>query len=263
MDFNIGRIRQALVNMNIDRDTLVVFLSDNGPEIDAGSAWPFRDRKRSLHEGGIRVPCMWQWKGTFQNKYTENFGLATDLFPTFLEAANITKPSNILLDGISLLSILKEPIVQTHSFSEERIVTWYKDLSGREAASWSHGFKVVSSGQHFETDEMYDMRLDALETKNIFQMRKSVPERGIFDIFTMSNNSRFDYKMSSMKELRKDPKHLAKLQFYLREKSMSFVKYGNLALLHHNETLTCGVVKSPFGVRALNWNLSTAVRPEY
>lgn len=85
MDANIGRLRKAVNDLGISERTLIVFLSDNGPEEGAGSAGPYKGRKRSLYEGGIRVPALWQWKGHFpENRLMDFFGLSTDLFPTFL-----------------------------------------------------------------------------------------------------------------------------------------------------------------------------------
>lgn len=88
------------------KDTIIVFLSDNGPENGAGSAGPFKGRKRSLLEGGIRVPAIWQWVGRFPARQTSHFGLSTDIFPTLLHAAGIPQPSNVRIDGVSLLPAL-------------------------------------------------------------------------------------------------------------------------------------------------------------
>ena len=123
MDANIGRLRKAIVDLGIERTTLIVFLSDNGPEELAGSAGPYKGRKRSLFEGGIRVPCIWQWKGVIpENQRADFFGLSTDLFPTFIEAAGIEKPPHVRIDGISLLALLtaKEKVKK----GDERTVTW-------------------------------------------------------------------------------------------------------------------------------------------
>jgi hypothetical protein len=60
-----------------------------------------------LQEGGIRVPTVFQWKGKIPaNSYSPYFGAHTDLVPTFLDAAGLTKPSHVGFDGLSLMSVL-------------------------------------------------------------------------------------------------------------------------------------------------------------
>ena len=85
IDANIGHLRRAVKELGVAESTLIVFLSDNGPENNVGSAGPYKGRKRSLQEGGIRVPCIWEWQGVFPaDLRLDSFGLSTDLFPTFL-----------------------------------------------------------------------------------------------------------------------------------------------------------------------------------
>ena len=61
MDRAIGIILDSLQEMNIERDTLVVFLSDNGPEDGTSTGSKLRGQKRDLYEGGVRVPAIFQW----------------------------------------------------------------------------------------------------------------------------------------------------------------------------------------------------------
>ena len=116
MDRSIGNVLNSLRIMGIEENTLVVFTSDNGPEFvtggmyggqKAGSAGTLRGSKRDIYEGGIRVPTIFQWIGTIpRGRNISTFGISTDLFPTFIEAASISLPSTVKLDGISLLSLL-------------------------------------------------------------------------------------------------------------------------------------------------------------
>ena len=66
MDMNIGRILNLINELNIAENTLVLFLSDNGPENGAGFTGQYKGRKRSLMEGGILVPAIAQWKGVIR-----------------------------------------------------------------------------------------------------------------------------------------------------------------------------------------------------
>ncbi|MCP5116650.1 MAG: sulfatase-like hydrolase/transferase, partial [bacterium] len=90
MDEQVGRLRHTLRNAGVARDTMVWFCSDNGPEGQQGkapgSAGPFRGRKRSLYEGGIRVPGLVEWPATVKPGGKTDFPAVTsDYLPTILE----------------------------------------------------------------------------------------------------------------------------------------------------------------------------------
>jgi arylsulfatase A-like enzyme len=112
MDRSIGRVLRKLQDLGIEENTLVVFTSDNGPEDamgigNTGSALPYKGCKRYLYEGGLRVPTIWQWVGHIPaGGNISTFGVSTDLVPTFLHAAGVAQPSNLYLDGVSLLPVL-------------------------------------------------------------------------------------------------------------------------------------------------------------
>ncbi len=112
MDEQIGRLRAELRELNIDQNTLLTFCADNGPEGDhtfPGSAGPFRGRKRSLFEGGIRVPGLIVWPRLIAPGRTTDFPACTsDYLPTIRELLGLTsEPAVTPLDGLSLLPVLK------------------------------------------------------------------------------------------------------------------------------------------------------------
>ncbi|MGH9632811.1 MAG: sulfatase family protein, partial [Bryobacteraceae bacterium] len=92
IDWSAGEVLKALARNGVDKDTVVVFLSDNGPELitpaPGGSAGPFRGGKGSTWEGGVRVPCIIRWPGTVPNG-VERDGICStmDLFATFTQIA--------------------------------------------------------------------------------------------------------------------------------------------------------------------------------
>lgn len=107
MDKSIGLLLDAVESLGIEKDTLILFTSDNGPEFNAGHAGPYREFKRSLLEGGVRVPAIWQWTDTLAaDTSIDTWGSTVDIFPTFLEASGIPKPENVNWDGISLWAAL-------------------------------------------------------------------------------------------------------------------------------------------------------------
>ncbi|MEM0925053.1 MAG: sulfatase [Planctomycetota bacterium] len=107
VDESIGRIRGALSRRGIARETVVVFLSDQG-------SWypnlPLRGTKRvdTLGEGGSRVPLLIHWPGvTRANSKNRSLVQSTDLFPTFVEIAGGHPPKDADLDGVSLVSTIR------------------------------------------------------------------------------------------------------------------------------------------------------------
>ena len=110
IDFNVGRILDALRELKLDRQTLVVFLSDNGPWMpyleQGGSAGLLRGAKGSTWEGGIRVPAIFWQPGTVQPRVTAGIGSELDLLPTFARLAGATVPPDRSLDGQDLSATL-------------------------------------------------------------------------------------------------------------------------------------------------------------
>ena len=101
MDHSIGLLLDALRDLALDQHTLVIFTSDNGPENGAGTAGPYAQRKRSLMEGGVRVPAVVQWTGTVPAGETLPLWLSTvDLLPTMLDAARLMRPGHMKVSGV-------------------------------------------------------------------------------------------------------------------------------------------------------------------
>ena len=111
MDEQIGRLRKKLQELRIDENTMVWFCSDNGPEgnEDApGSTGGFRGRKRSLYEGGIRVPGLLVWPEGAKPQIVEAPVVTSDYMPTILEAVGLELPRDAYrLDGVSIVPLLK------------------------------------------------------------------------------------------------------------------------------------------------------------
>lgn len=101
LDANVGRLLKQLPT-----NTLVVFLTDNGPQQPRYNA-ALRDRKGSVYEGGIRVPFFIRWPGRLQpGRQVEAVGAHIDLAPTLLEACRIPAPPKVSFDGVSLWPLL-------------------------------------------------------------------------------------------------------------------------------------------------------------
>lgn len=110
MDDAIGGVMTKLKQTGLDKDTLVVFLSDNGcPTMTgAGTNGPLSGEKVSYYEGGIRVPFLMQWTGQLPAGQTYKQPIVSrDLLPTFLAAANTPLPAGVEFDGVNLLPHLQ------------------------------------------------------------------------------------------------------------------------------------------------------------
>ncbi len=118
LDLEIGRLLRGLDEMGVSENTLVVLTSDNGPTDwkyyydenfqPPGSSGPFRGRKWSLYEGGIREPFIARWPGKIPAGVTNESTIlhATDLFPTFTSLAGVDSP-NIEFDGQDMSKAIK------------------------------------------------------------------------------------------------------------------------------------------------------------
>lgn len=118
MDYHLGRLLKKLDELGLSENTLVVFSSDNGPEdiniVNAahsgvGSPGPLRGRKRSLYDGGVRVPFIAKWKGHTPAGLVDDQSLAgtVDLLPTFCSLAGIALPEGYQSDGQDITPIFK------------------------------------------------------------------------------------------------------------------------------------------------------------
>ena len=111
IDISVGRIRETLEELNLAEDTIVLFTSDNGPHNEGGhsvkrfnSSGGFQGYKRSLHEGGIRIPFIAWGPGRIAPGVSDHQGYFPDLLPTFCEVAG--KACEVSTDGKSIQPLL-------------------------------------------------------------------------------------------------------------------------------------------------------------
>ena len=93
MDDGVGRVMETLKKQKLDKNTLVIFTSDNGGDYRyGGSNKPFRGQKAQLFEGGIRLPCLMRWPGKIKaGSVTDQPISGLDFFPTFCSLAGISE----------------------------------------------------------------------------------------------------------------------------------------------------------------------------
>jgi arylsulfatase A-like enzyme len=113
LDWSVGKILDELRDLGLEHNTIVVFLSDNGPELKydpafRGNAGPLRGGKYSTWEGGVRVPAIIRWpQGARQGEVVDAMATTMDLFPTFAALAGARLPEGRVIDGRNLTETLR------------------------------------------------------------------------------------------------------------------------------------------------------------
>ena len=162
MDEQVGRLRAALKEAGVSDNTMLWFGSDNGavsPGHAPGSCGPFRDGKRSLYEGGVRVSGLLEWpvRVTADAK-TEFPAVTSDYLPTILDALNIEYVGERPLDGISLL-----PVLTGEKTEREKPI----GFESQKQLAWNTQQYKLYSKDAGKTWELYDLLNDPSEKNNI------------------------------------------------------------------------------------------------
>lgn len=185
LDVMVGEIIEKLKAKGFDDNTIVIFTSDNGPHEEAGADPDFfnrdgllRGKKRSTHEGGIRVPFIVRWPGKVPAGIVNSHPLAFyDLMPTFCEAAGIDNfpeayktKSETVFDGISFYNTLlgRDEVQRRHEF-----LYWEfheTDMMALRMGDWK---LVVERGRC----RLYDLAVDLHEDRDLSAEHPDVVRR--------------------------------------------------------------------------------------
>jgi len=171
MDRDVGRLVDLLRELKLERRTLVIFTSDNGPHSEGGhrhevfdANGPLRGFKRDLYEGGIRVPTIAWWPGVVEAGTTCSEALAFwDFLPTACELAGTKAPPG--LDGISFVNALRGMKQRSHDY-----LYW---KYGRKEAVRAGNWKLVRTDAA-KPAELYDLKNDPGEKSNVAGEHKAV-----------------------------------------------------------------------------------------
>jgi len=188
-DAGIGSILGTLKKLGLDENTLVIFSSDNGPEwtgkrtaqddnstgrglgtyYSVGETAGLKGPKRSLFAGGIRVPFVARWPGVIPKGRIDRTSVLTgvDLFPTFLELAGQSIPTDLKLDGESIVPALKGLV-----FKRTKPIHWEWRGGHGPPYLWPHlGIRDDKSkmlvNEELNRTELYDIEADWAETTNV------------------------------------------------------------------------------------------------
>jgi arylsulfatase A-like enzyme len=177
MDRDIGRIMDHLRARGLERNTLIMFISDNGPHQEGGadpvffkSSGGLRGIKRDLYEGGIRVPMIARWVGTLPaGRVSDHAWAHWDVLPTLAELAGTRAPDG--LDGISMLRALRGQAQPTHD-----AFYWEFHERGFQQAVRMGRWKAVRTGIG-KPLELYDLDADPREERDVAAANAAVVQR--------------------------------------------------------------------------------------
>jgi len=185
LDWSVGEVLKTLKRLGLDRNTIVIFSSDNGPWYQ-GSPGPLRGRKGGTYDGGVRVPAIVRWPGKILPGRVSNEPLATvDFFATALALAgekNLAAISKQPLDGQNILPFLlgngQAPDSLYLFFDGAYLQTARAGRWKIHVARWNIPRYTAASGQQknlrLATPELYDMNLDLSESYDVAAQNPSV-----------------------------------------------------------------------------------------
>jgi arylsulfatase len=167
IDDNFATLLAKLKEWQLERNTLVIFMCDNGHPLAKLYNAGMRGAKGTPYQGGTRVPALWRWTGVLKPGVdVDRLTAHIDLFPTFTELAAGKLPEGVKLDGRSLVPLLKDPKADwPDRYLFVHVGRWAK---GKAADSKYDKCAVRSSRFRFVNNaELHDIRADPGETKNV------------------------------------------------------------------------------------------------
>lgn len=170
IDDNVGKVMSTLDELDIADNTIVIFMTDNGPQ-----QWRYvggmRGRKGSVYRGGVRVPFFMRYPAQFSgNKDIETTTAHMDVLPTLADLCDVSLPMNRAIDGKSLVPLLNDESV---SWTDRSLFfTWTRKYPGlyRNVALQQGDYKLVGQTSYNAelTDfELFDLKADPYEQNNL------------------------------------------------------------------------------------------------
>jgi len=167
VDDNVGRLHAKLRELDLERDTILMYLTDNGPQQQRYVAG-MRGRKGTVYQGGIRVPFFLRWPARLKPARIDRIAAHIDLFPTLAEACGAKAPTDRKIDGRSLMPLLRGE----SGWSERTLFTqWHRGDEPqlfRACAARTQEYKLIDG------KELYDLTADPGEKIDIASQKPEV-----------------------------------------------------------------------------------------
>ena len=163
LDAGIGRVLDALKAARLDRNTIVIFTSDNGGERFSYN-WPFRGQKMELYEGGVRVPAIVRWPGVTKAGTVSHQPVITmDWTATMIDAAQGKPDAAYPLDGENIKDVLagRQPIYGRDFYWRTK----------RQGAMRSGNWKYLREGKN---EYLFDLSVDEHEQADFAESRRNI-----------------------------------------------------------------------------------------
>jgi arylsulfatase A len=200
IDWSVGEVMKAIKQCGLEKDTLAIFTSDNGPWLSygnhAGSAGPLREGKGTCWEGGTREPCIMRWPGRIPSGKTSDAMLMTiDLLPTVAKLVGAELPKH-KIDGLDVWPLIagekgaKNPHEAYLFYYENNQLQGVTSGDGRWKLQLPHTFRTLA-GRPGGTNgipakyeqakvsepELFDLKNDISETKNVAAEHPEIVQR--------------------------------------------------------------------------------------
>jgi arylsulfatase A-like enzyme len=180
LDDNFARLLARLDELKLRDNTLVIFITDNGAQQERFNAG-LRGRKSWVYEGGIRIPCFMQWPAALKGgRQIDRIAAHIDVLPTLLDAAGMTLPANLTIDGVSLLPLLTGKAAETWP-ERTLFIQCHRGLTPKlfqNATAITQRYKLVAYPGTFNREdllpsssepllELYDIQADRGEERDL------------------------------------------------------------------------------------------------
>jgi arylsulfatase A-like enzyme len=178
IDDNVGKVLQKLEELEIANNTLVIFMTDNGPQQPRYVAG-MRGRKGSVYRGGVRVPFFLKFPVLFHgNRDIETTTAHIDILPTLAEICSAKIPTDRKIDGKSLLPLLKEENIADFDnrplffYWTRRLPELYQNIALQKGPYKLVGHTIFDAP--LENFELFNIQEDEFELKNILPENSSL-----------------------------------------------------------------------------------------
>ena len=178
IDGSVGRIHDDATNhWVLNQNTITVFTSDNGAQVEASNA-PFRGRKQEPLEGGVRVPCIVRWPDQIPSAQTrDELTTVMDFLPTFTAWAGGHLPESLIIDGHDIGALLKGETRGGSPYDAFIYHARFGKRAGIRMANWKLLIDCDAKTWRHKGLALYDLKTDRGESNNLAGSNPEIVEK--------------------------------------------------------------------------------------